>query len=81
MNNVAEQAIKRSVSHNEIVTIAYDSDAASDLRAESKDSVNDADRRVTEYWGTTDAGDEWRVHMRAEPEGREGGFPGHSEDA
>jgi hypothetical protein len=62
---IAERAIARSVSHTEIVTIAYDADAAAALQAACEDSVGVPDER-TEYWGTTDDGDEWRVHMRAE---------------
>lgn len=62
MNTVAANAINRSISHTEIVTIDYDSDAASDLSAASDDSVEA--NGLTEYWGTDDDGNEWRVHMR-----------------
>lgn len=60
----AQQAIDRSVSHREIVTVDYDAEAQSELEAASEDSVHTDD--VTEYWGTTDDGDDWRVHMRDE---------------
>ena len=68
MNNVAEQAIKRSISHNEIVTldlavIPYDSAILTDLLVACDDSV-DANDNVTEYWGKTEEGNEWRVHVR-----------------
>jgi hypothetical protein len=62
MNTVAANAIDRSISHTEIVTIDYDSDAASDLSVECDDNVSA--NGVTEYWGTNDEGNEWRVHMR-----------------
>lgn len=62
MNTVAERAIARSSSHNEIVTIDFDAESAKELQLACDDSVDAND--VTEYWGTTDAGDEWRVHVR-----------------
>ena len=62
MNTVAANAIERSISHNEIVTIDYDRDAASDLSVECEDNVSA--NGMTEYWGTNDEGNEWRVHMR-----------------
>ena len=57
----AEQAIERSVSHNEIVTLEWDSVVFDDLLVESEDSVMG---EVHEFWGTRD-GASWRVHMRA----------------
>jgi hypothetical protein len=62
MSNVAEQAIQRSISHTEIVTIDYDAAVAADLAVECDDSVEA--NEVTEYWGTDADGNEWRVHMR-----------------
>lgn len=56
----AEQAIERSISHNEIVNLEYDADTAADLRSVCDDTVRG--NEVTEYWGTKD-GSEWRVHM------------------
>jgi len=58
----AEQAIARSISHNEIVTIDYSGDAQTDLLVEADDWTDNGD--IREYWGTTDDGDNWRVHMR-----------------
>lgn len=70
MTMTAEQAIARSISHNEIVTLDYDADVYQELL----DRVLEADNgiksdwvdanEVTEFWGTTDDGDDWRVHMR-----------------
>ena len=57
-------AIARSISHREIVTIPYDADHATDLLVECEDHVDAGS--VTEYWGTTDDGAEWRVHMLTE---------------
>lgn len=57
----AEQAIERSVSHNEIVTLEWDSVVFDDLLVESDDSTRG---EVHEFWGCRD-GREWRVHMRA----------------
>ena len=57
----AEQAIERSVSHNEIVTLEWDSVVFDDLLVESEDSTRG---EVHEFWGVRD-GREWRVHMRA----------------
>lgn len=60
----AAQAIARSISHTEIVTIEHDEQAQIDLTAECDDSVEH--RRgnvlVREYWGTDEDGNEWRVH-------------------
>ena len=63
MNNAAKDAIARSVSHNEIVTIDYtDSDALQTLLVEGDDWIEA--NGVAEYWGTTESGSEWRVHVR-----------------
>ena len=64
----ADRAIARSISHTEIVTLDYDATADVDLAAACEDSV--VCQSHTEYWGTDDDGQEWRVHMRhrAEPE-------------
>ena len=67
----ADQAIARSISHNEIVTLGSPSapaeDAESlmtDLFAECEDCVNDDPRSVmAEYWGADDSGNEWRVQI------------------
>jgi hypothetical protein len=60
----AKQAIERSVSHNEIVTLDHDSEALDALESESEGSADNTAYGVHEFWGTTDAGDEWRVHVR-----------------
>ena len=59
----AEQAIARSVSHTEIVTLDHDEDALEYLLAVCEDSVEA--NGLTETWGTTPDGDEWRVHVQA----------------
>jgi hypothetical protein len=61
MNQTAADAIARSISHNEIVNIAFDASASKALRTACDDSVDTED--VTEYWGTTEDGYDWRVHM------------------
>ena len=58
----AEQAIARSVSHTEIVTIEYHAETAEDLSRLSDDSTET--EKLTEYWGTDDDGHDWRVHVR-----------------
>lgn len=70
-NDVAG-AIARSISHDEIVVVKVASvyDAYSELTAEcdadgSVDTFGgyDGDKPLREVWGTTDDGDEWRVHL------------------
>lgn len=56
-----ETAIARSVSHNEIVHLPYSDEAETDLLAWCDDSADTTG--CQEYWGTTDAGHEWRVHL------------------
>jgi hypothetical protein len=66
MANVADRAIECSKSHNEIVTIDYDSEAETALAAACDDSV--AANGVTEYWADDPDSETamlWRVHMRA----------------
>lgn len=60
--HTADDLIARSVSHTEIVTAEWSEDLAEQLSAESDDSV-DASDTVVEYWGTTESGAEWRVHL------------------
>ena len=67
----ASQAIARSVSHNEIVTIEFNTYTEHDLLAACEDWTGNPTARRTEFWGTDNDGNEWRVHMRAEPEGEE----------
>lgn len=58
----AAQAIERSISHDEIVYIESSNDDLEHLLAECEESV-DANG-VWEFWGTTEDGDEWRVHVK-----------------
>lgn len=72
MKTVAEQAIERSKSHDEIVTIDYDQAAYEELRAECDDIIDAND--VTEFWSDdpdSEDGMLWRVHVR-HPRRREG---------
>lgn len=74
MHTIAQNAINRSVSHTEIVTIDfervnYDSQIEADLLV-ACDGWTDAED-VTEYWGTTERG-EWRVHVRTARKGTHG---------
>lgn len=55
-------AIARSISHNEIVSIPYSSEAHAALRAVCEGHVDTNDHRGSEFWGS-DEGDEWRVHL------------------
>lgn len=57
-----EQAIARSISHNEIVTIPY-SPAVEDELILACDAWTQAGDDIGEYWGVDDSGAEWRVHM------------------
>jgi hypothetical protein len=61
-------AIARSISHQETVTVDYDSTLGDMLSAESEGVVVNSAYRQTEYWGTDEDGNEWRVHMRHEVE-------------
>ena len=56
------EAIARSVKNNAIVTIDGDDATHTALLCECEDSAQNGD--VTEYWGTTESGSEWRVHVR-----------------
>lgn len=62
---IVRNAIARSVSHDEIVHLAASADESdaldTELICECDDRAKNDD--VREYWGTTDAGDEWRVHV------------------
>lgn len=70
---IAESAVDRSMSHNEIVHIKWTYAVAAELAAMADDSVVVGDDRGTvEYWGTSDdvAGgeSEWRVHLYGAPD-------------
>lgn len=61
-NMNAHQAIKRSVSHNEIVHIDYSVSNRLTLDELCDDSVR-VDSHTYDCWGTDGAGNEWRVIM------------------
>lgn len=58
------QAIDRSVSHDEIVTVPYSVDAATDLLALCDGDADGDTDDGEEFWGTTNTGQFWRVHLR-----------------
>ena len=60
-NYTAADAIRRSVSHNEIITIDYTNATYSDLLHECEDHVDVGG--YEDMWGTTESGQEWRVHV------------------
>jgi len=55
-------AIARSISHNEITKVPYSTDAYQALRAAAEGWVDTRDHRGVQFWGS-DEGDEWRVHL------------------
>lgn len=59
----ARRLIARSVSQTEIVDAPYAANLAARLQRACEGEVFDARRERHEYWGTTDDGDEWRVHL------------------
>lgn len=56
-------AIARSISHNEIVTMDWTADRELALLAACQDHVDTRDHRGVQFWGS-DESDEWRVHLR-----------------
>lgn len=68
--NVSE-AIERSISHNEIVTLDWSPSREADLRARSDDSTDSQANNgapIDEYWANDDAGGmAWRVHLYRAP--------------
>lgn len=60
----SQQLISQSARTNSVVW-TDDASLLADLKAASEDSVA-ANGGVVEVWGTTDDGDEWRVHVRTE---------------
>lgn len=60
-SDMIRQAIARSISHTEIVTLHYTAELEAALDRVADDSV-DANGTV-EAWGTTPGGSEWRVHL------------------
>lgn len=60
----ALQAITRSISHNEIVTVSLDKAGIEELEALCDDSVDvSGERDRIEFWGTNTDGEHWRVHV------------------
>lgn len=59
-----EQAILRSIIHNEIVHVDESDIDLDVLRSERDDEVENGD--VIEFWGTDAEGNEWRVHVKAD---------------
>jgi len=60
-DTTAAELIRTSVRENRIVHARTDLAVSAGLSMESEDSV-EADG-ITEYWGVTDDGEPWRVHM------------------
>ena len=56
----AAEAIEASIRDNEITYAT--SDCMDDLRIECEDCV-ESKYGENEYWGTTESGSEWRVHV------------------
>lgn len=64
---IADQAIARSISHTEIVTLDDAPGLRDALLVRCDDNVDSQDGdgdSVAEYWGTDVAGSSWRVHVR-----------------
>lgn len=59
----AEQAIDRSISHTEIVTVDHDAETIEYLTIVCDDHVDAGE--VHEFWGIVEGRGEWRVHVRA----------------
>jgi len=57
----AESLINRSASHGEIVTATITTELWRDMLP-ACDDYTEANG-VHEFWGTTDAGADWRVHL------------------
>lgn len=64
MNKTAQDAIARSISHNEIVHVDFDQEAHEALIETAKEDGGDwtVNGDETEFWGGPGQG--WRVHMR-----------------
>lgn len=57
----AKSAIRESITRDRIVTLDYDADLVDELSSLCDDSVEAYG--LTEYWGTDEDGDSWRVHV------------------
>ena len=53
--------INRSVEYSEIAHARHEQQLAETLWLESEDHVETEE--ICEYWGMTDEGEEWRVHL------------------
>lgn len=66
MKTTAADLIARSIEHDEIAraewTQALEDDLIAPVGGGREDHAENGD--VVEFWGTTDAGEEWRVHLR-----------------
>lgn len=69
MTTVAD-LISQSIRSNEIAHAPYSAELAEALSVECEDSA-EASETVVEYWGTTEGGSEWRVHLDGEREASE----------
>lgn len=65
-----EQAIARSVSHNEIARCEATQADLDALCATAEGSCELPQYGHTDVWGTTDAGDEWRLHVTVTAQGQ-----------
>lgn len=63
----ARELVGRSVSLTAIVCAEHTTGVASRLQRLCDGDTYDARREVHEYWGTTDDGEEWRVHLANAP--------------
>lgn len=61
-----QEAIDRSISHNEIVTLDDNPETREELGELCEDSAKNGN--ILEFWGERD-GENWRVHLKAGPNG------------
>lgn len=62
----ARRAIDRSIRRTMIVTTPFSQQSAEVLEMECDDSVDTGE--IVEFWGTTEDGCEWRVHLERRTE-------------
>lgn len=60
--SLADRLISESVRENRTVHVQENCGVSEDLIAMCEDHNDNGDEH--EYWGTDDAGNEWRVHVR-----------------
>lgn len=66
MTKTTAQLIAKSVARNTVVHVQGTPEMHDALTVECEDSVQTHDQDgldLTEYWGTTDDGAEWRIHV------------------